>query len=250
MSVPNGAYTRTNAFGPGEERCWPRFHIATSEDVVASQRENRLICIEEERVELVFPGNPHTKPVFKVTDEYRQRFPKEYEAFKQGQAVSPEGTPLEYWPPMTPGKIMELKHLGFRTVDDIAKMDDLSVQRIGMGGMGLRNAARAFLDDAEAGKLTSQLQAENDRLTARVTESEAKVTELSALLTTLHSEVQGLKNAPNAVASHIPGMADPVEIAKQHQPQNVGGGSSLDNFPIPKRRGRPPNASRTEPDAA
>jgi cell division protein FtsB len=248
MSVANGAFTRTNSFGPGEERCWPRFHIATSEDRVASEREGRLICVDEERVELIFPGNPHTKPVFKVTQEYIQRFPKEYEAFKAGQTISAVGTPLEDWPRLKPGHIMELKHLGFRTVDDLAKMGDLDVQRIGMGGMALRNAALAFLDDAEAGALTSQLQAQNAKFESRNVELEAKVDQLSALVNQLHSELQTTKNAPNAIASYIPGMSDPVQIAQQNAPQAIAS-SSLNDFAAPKRRGRPPNAAK-QPDAA
>jgi len=98
MSVVNGQFTRTNSFGAGVERSYPRFFIEAVEDQLASSHAGRRIFRDEERVEIIMPGNPYARPVQRVTDAHRRQWPKEYEAFKAGQELAPEGTPLEEWP--------------------------------------------------------------------------------------------------------------------------------------------------------
>ena len=237
MSVPNGTYTRTNSFGSDAERIMPRFYIESVKDELASQRENRAIYYDQERVELIMPGNPYNVPVNIVTDEHRERWPKQYAAFKAGHTMSAEGTPLEQWPTLSRSQVLELKAMNIMTVEHVANMADQACQRF-MGGMRLRELAKAFLDDAHAGAELSRVTAENEKKDARISELEHKVTELSSLLNSVHSEMQNLKNAPNAIASHIPALSDPAEQMKSN-PQNAGG-SSLDNLPAPRRRGRPP----------
>jgi hypothetical protein len=237
MSVQNGAFTRTNSFGQGGDRNYPRFFIESIQDQLATEREGRPIFRDEERVEIIMPGNAHTRPVMRVTREHQEKWPKEYEAFKKGIEICADGTPLEEWPVLKKSMVLELKALGFQTVEHVASMDDLATQRIGMGGMGLRNRAKAYLDDAEAGKLTGQLQADNNRKDAQIAELSRKVEEMGTLVNRLHGELQGMKNAPDPIAAHIPGLIDPMEQGK-HNPESSGG-SSLDALSGP-RRGRPP----------
>jgi hypothetical protein len=148
MSVVNGQFTRTNSFGAGVERSYPRFFIEAVEDELASSQSGRRIFRDEERVEIIMPGNPYTRPVQRVTNAHRQQWPKEYEAFKAGQELAPEGTPLEEWPRLKRGQVLELKALGFKTIEQVALMGDQAIQQVGMGGRQLCELARAFLDDA------------------------------------------------------------------------------------------------------
>lgn len=235
QGLVNGSYTRTN--GAQAESVYPIFRIDSVEDPIASAQNGRPIFREEERVEIVSPGNPHHKPVFKVTDEHRQRWPEAYAKFKAQHENSVEGTPLEEWPRLKRGQVLELKALGFMTVEHIAGMNDLAVQRIGMGGSGLRSLAKAFLDDAERTALSEKLQADNDRKDAQIAELSRKVDELSGLLTQMHGQVMDLKNAPSPIAAAIPALSDPIEQAKRN-PEHVSE-SSLDALAAP-RRGRPP----------
>lgn len=248
MAVANGTFTRTNSFASEAERIIPRFFVDCVEDVVASEREKRLISREEERVELIMPGNAYNKPVERVTDAHRQRWPKEYEAFKAGIEMATDGVPLEMWPVLRPGMVKELKFLGFRTVEDLAKMGDLECQRIGMGGQSIRSLARAFIDDAERSRLTSELEARNGQMSNQIAELTAKVEQLSTLLSQTHSQLQDQRNAPHPLATAIPGMNDPVEQARQEVPQ-ARGTSSLDALAsIPKRGpGRPPKNPVVQP---
>jgi hypothetical protein len=244
MSVQNGQFTRTNSFGPGQDAIFPRFYLDQVEDQVASANSGRPIFRDEERVEIIMPGNPHTRPVHRVSDEHRQRWPKQYEAFKKGIELSPDGTPLEEWPRLKRSQVLELKGLGFQTVEQVASMDDHAVQRIGIGGRQIRELARAFIDDAERCRLTEQLSAEAERKDMRIATLENQVREMGDKLNEVFSRSQAAADAPNAIESYIPGAHDPMEQAKRSPVSS--GVSSLGDIAGPRRRGpgRPSNASK------
>jgi hypothetical protein len=238
MSVQNGAYTRTYSFGNEGDRIVPRFFIESVADEGASAREGRPIFRDQERVELMMPGNTFNVPVEIVNDTHRQRWPEQYKAFKAGQEMAVEGTPLEQWPILKRSQVLELKALNLFTVEHVAGMPDATCQRF-MGGMRLRNLAKAYLDDAQAASVLAATTADNERKDAQIADLNLKVEQLTNALSQLHDNFQALRNAPSPVASHIPGLHDPVELAKG-APES--GGSSLDSLPeLPRRKGgRPP----------
>src|SRR6185312_14958555 len=75
------------------------------------------------------------------------------------------------WAILKRSQVLELKALGFKTVEHIARMDDQAIQRIGMGGRILRDRAKAFLDDAENIAQNSRLSADNERLMSEMAAS-------------------------------------------------------------------------------
>jgi hypothetical protein len=232
--ISNGSFSRSG-FG-ADSSIHPRFFIDSIQDQAASEIQGRPIFKDVERVEIIIPGNPHTRPVMAVTQEHTQRWPKEYEAFKSGMEVSPEGTPLEEWAILKRSQVLELKALGFKTVEHIARMDDQAIQRIGMGGRILRDRAKAFLDDAENIAQNSRLSADNERLMSEMAALRRQVEEMGMIARDASAQVRALKDEPSPILTHIPGMNDPVEKAKA-APVEIAG-SSLDN--LTSRRGRKP----------
>jgi hypothetical protein len=247
--VANGAFTRTNGFGAGSggATVYPRFYMESVEDPVASQENGRAIFRDEERVEIIMAGNTHTRPVRRVSDEDRQRWPQEYEKFKQGIEMSVDGTPLEEWPRLRKAQVLELKSLGFLTVEQVRDMPDNVMQRIGMGGMALRDLARAYLDDADRNALVEKTVAENARKDSELAALRAQVANLGEITERLQSQLLGLQNQPHPLATHIPGMTDPLEAMRQAQPQPAAAQSSLANL-APRRPGRPRNPVLAQPD--
>lgn len=215
---------------------YPQFIMDQVQDMVASEREGRPIFREVERVEIVIPGGASlTKHVANVTDEHRQRWPKEYDAFKQGHEISPDGTPLEEWPILKRSQVLELKALGFKTVEHVRDMSDQSIQRIGMGGRMLKQRAEIFLDDAERIAATTRLSAENERKDQEIATLRAQIENMGKLMNERFSELQAMKDAPSALATNIPGMHDPMEKARQAVPLDVAQ-SSLDGLAAPRAR--------------
>ncbi len=239
------AYTRSWAGGevPPGNLVRPRFYMEPVKNELASAQEGRPIFRNEERVEIFLPGNPNTMPVQRVNDDHRNRWAREYELFRKGLEQTAEGTPIEEWPVVDRAQVMELRSLGIQTIEEIANLSDIACQRA-MGLQGLRVKARVFLDDAAAMALTEQQGAEIDKLRAELASQTRQVDELKELVNRMHGELMGLKNAPNPLATVIPGMIDPVQQARAMQqagdisrepPQ-----SSLGAFVEAKRRpGRP-----------
>src|SRR5690348_2123060 len=166
--VRSGDYTRTGGFAPGQrDPIQPRFHIEAVPDDAASAAQGRPIFRQEERVQFLMPGSPN-QPVFRVTDEHRDRWPEAYAAFRRGEEMSPDGTPLEQWPILTRAQVLELKALNVFTVEQAAQLPDTAVQKIGRGGYALRDRAKAYLDEADALAFSERLNRENEALNSQV----------------------------------------------------------------------------------
>ena len=233
MALANGSYDRN--YGAPSTGVYPRFFVDQVQDVVASEQQGRPIFRDEERVEIIMPGNAQTRFVARVNREHTERWPKEYEAFRAGIEVSPEGTPLEEWPILKRSQVLELKALGFKTVEHVRDMSDHAIQRVGMGGRALKDRALIFLDDAERIAATTRLSAENERKDAEIAALRAQVTQMGQLMEQKFAELQLMKDAPNPLATHIPGMHDPVGQAQQAVHHEVAP-SSLDGLAAPRRR--------------
>jgi hypothetical protein len=207
MSISNGQFTRTNSFAPGAERNYPRFFVDSVQDQLASANAGRPIFRDEERVEIIMPGNPYTRPVQRVTDTHREKWPKEYAAFKAGLELSAEGTPLEEWPRLKRSQVLELKALGFQTVEHVARMDDQATQRVGIGGAQLRELAKAFLDDAAHAAEVERLADANTRKDEELDALRRQVNELGRTLEAMHAELMAARqSAPEAIRTEqVPG---------------------------------------------
>lgn len=235
-TVRTGAFTRTQSFGPASrDSVIPRFHIESIPDPVSTAASGRPRFKSEERVQFIMPGSPN-QPVFKVNDEHRQRWPDQYAAFKRGEEMALDGTPLEQWPVLTRTMVLELKAIGLHTVEQCAGMSDTAVQKVGRGGYNLRERAKAYLDDAEAGALTERLNRENDLLNEKNASMQRQLDEQRSLLDSMHHQLMAIQNAPSAVESHVPGQHDPFEAARQGGPMAEAEPSALDGLAAPARR--------------
>jgi hypothetical protein len=76
-----------------------------------------------------------------------QRWKEEYAAWKDGQELPVEGTPIRGWGMITPAEQETLIAIGVRTVEVLAQMNDEAVRRCGPLGAGLKmkQTAQAWL---------------------------------------------------------------------------------------------------------
>ena len=155
--------------------CYPRFYIEAVEDVVASKAEGRPIYRDVEMVEITIPGDTRSRPHFIVEDKHRERWPKHYEAFTRSHEMTTVGTPLDKWPLLSKARVMELKVLGFMTVEHVASASDGTIQALGMGGRKLREQAQTYLDDAAGGAHSAELAAQNADLIEKLARMEARL---------------------------------------------------------------------------
>lgn len=100
-----------------------------------------------------------------------------YDAWKKGQDAPVDGTPLDAWPGLTPEEGERLKLLQVRSVEDIAGMNDADIDRYGMGGLALRQRARAF---TESKKGVAVFKAELDQRDKQLASMAEQITALTA----------------------------------------------------------------------
>lgn len=233
-----GTYVRANS-GADMSKVYPRFFEDTIVDPVASAREGREIYKTVDRVEIIMPGiSQLTKPVENVTQEHIDRWSDQYKAFKAGQEMAVGGVPLEQWPILKRAQVLELKSMGFLTVEQVAEMSDHAAQRIGMGGSRLKQLAKSYLDDEVAQAEIARTTAENSQLKQTVAEQGEQIRNLSAMLERVSADLIALRNAPSPIATHIPAMADPAEAFRQAQSLEAAAQSSLADLPMPTPRRR------------
>lgn len=94
------------------------------------------------------------------------RFPREwfnaykeaYAAWKADRELPEDGHPIKNWPVASPSQCKSLLDLHIRTVEDLAVANEETLGRLGMGGRGLKQRAVDWLQSANAGKVSGEMQ--------------------------------------------------------------------------------------------
>lgn len=144
---------------------YAEFYMDAIIDNAQTEIQGRPIYRNVEMVRIVFAGD-NTKEVTKLSHEgnppYRERFARQYEAFKAQREQVADGTPIEQWPPISKAQALELKALKIHTVEMLAAMPDTGLTW--MGARQLRDNARSWLNEAESGAETIALRSEIEEL--------------------------------------------------------------------------------------
>lgn len=134
-----------------------------------SDTEGRPIYEQVEMCEILFAGDNTKTKVGRATDgnpPYYLRFPNQYAAFKQQLEVVQDGTPIEHWPPITKAQALELKAMNIHTVEMLASVPDVNLKW--MGARQLRENAKVWLSEADAGKEAIRLNNEIESLKMQI----------------------------------------------------------------------------------
>jgi hypothetical protein len=158
-----------------------RFYMRTVEDKAKSAEAGRPIHKSAEYVEIRVPGDRSLVHDVPVQDKHRQRFPREWAAFKAGDREQIVGTPLAMWPRISAPQVEDLKHLKIRTVEELAAVTDAHLQALGTGARMLRDEAAAFLEAAKG--------------TAPIAKMQAALTERDEKIAALQTQMEELKKA-------------------------------------------------------
>lgn len=128
-----------------------------------SANAGRAIFKPIPHISIIYPGDKTKKTYRPATDQDKRRFPMQWAAFEKNEQAVESGTPITQWLYLSKSQALELKHMGFWTVELLANASDMQISSF-MGGMGLRAQAKAFLASAEGNSALTSLVAENERL--------------------------------------------------------------------------------------
>lgn len=108
----------------------------------------------------------------------QQHFIRLYEAWKKGEELPLEGTPIKGWPLASKAEQQRCIELHLLTVENLANCNAEATNRLGMGGQTLRNRATEWLKARnETGPLVARLDAMQlvlERIEKRNSELEAE----------------------------------------------------------------------------
>jgi hypothetical protein len=155
-----------------------------------------------------------------VTDYHKARFPQQWLAWqiKEGMMtgdVQIPGWSIDEWTELDQNQREELKFLKFTVVEQLAGATDAQVQKLGMGGIGLREKAKRALQARMGAETRDAIQ-----------KKDQEINELKDSITKLEALVKERLAAPG-----LP----PAEVAPSDAP-----------VAAPKRKGRP-KGSKNKP---
>lgn len=157
-------------------------------------------------------------------DGHRQRWPAEYERYKQGKAQIPDGTPLSILLPGSDAMVITMRTLGVYTVEQLASISDSAIGNIPFGGE-LKQRAKKYLETMNGSQGFNKMQAEVDA-------AKAETNDLKKMIADLKEQMETMKAPPAPAGAFDPNMlqamiASTVAATQASQP----------------RRGRPPKAA-------
>lgn len=168
------------------------FWLQPVEDRNASIKAGHYVAKDAEYIRIIPPGGS-LKWEGKVTDEHKQRYPRQYEAWTKGLEAPVDGTAISEWPPASPAQVRTLQALHIRTLEQFATCPDQAIQRAGMGYMALREKARKYLD---AAKNQGQVVEENAALRIELEQQKQRMADLEAAIERLRAEEPPAKRGP------------------------------------------------------
>lgn len=117
---------------------------------------------------------------------FYDKFQDYYDRWKRNEALPERGTPIKMWPVLSPAEIKQVVAAGCTTVEDLAQWPDGDLPKMGMGSVGYKKKAVAWLEAASStGKLAEQL-------TAMRIADEAKTAQIANLTSALANLTQQL----------------------------------------------------------
>jgi hypothetical protein len=163
----------------GDSQLYKQFFTKTKQDIIASREAQRPIFYDAEYVTLMVPGDRTLQVTQEVDALIKQRFPREYAAFKAGIADQITGTPLDMLPGITPSRAEEYRHIGFKTIEMLANASDANSF---MGFQADKKKAIQYLAIAEGKSieaLDQKLSAENAALQQTIADMQTKLEQLA-----------------------------------------------------------------------
>lgn len=177
-----------------------RFERVAVENKAETMKQGRYVAID---VDYALVTAPYSKDIFKqkaatwlsqmeldaqqgrINPEWVTKFKKQYDAWRNGQELPPDGTPILGWGVISPAQQQNLIRMNILTVETLAAINDEGQSRIGMGAVELKTKAKAWL---------SQL---NDKgpLTMEIAATKAENAQLSIKVETLQKQVEALMTA-------------------------------------------------------
>lgn len=156
MDMDNDSAFQVNA---KEARNYVKFYRQWVRNNFKSKAEGREIGENQDFIIIICPGQPKSEVRRKATESDKQQYYREWQAYSEGKEHQMSGTPIEMLPGLANGMADGLKALYIYTIEQMAELSDLALQKVGMGGNDIRQRCKAYLskNSTEVAELKAQI---------------------------------------------------------------------------------------------
>ena len=146
---------------PQEITITPLFKMLEVENVPKSEVAGYAVMEMKEVVEVRFAGSKNYAPIFPAdamwkregnqTITYAERWPEQYQAFKNGNPQEAQGTPLQMLRGVTPEQLSLCRALKIYSIEALHHLEGPALKTLGMHANMLKQAAAQFLAERDKG---------------------------------------------------------------------------------------------------
>lgn len=157
-----------------------------------SNQAGRAIYKQTAFLSIIYPGDKTKRTYRPAMDIDKRRFPLQWAAFEKGEKAIENGTPITQWNYLSKSQALELKHMGFWTVELLANATDQAISSL-IGGNMIREQARTFITATKDDSKFTAMTAENEKLKERLTEQNNIIETMKTRLDALEKTKSTLK---------------------------------------------------------
>lgn len=157
-----------------------------------SEQAGRAIYKQTPFISIIFPGDKTKRTYRPASEDDKRRFAMQWAAFEKGNAAVAVGTPVTEWNYLSKSQALELKYMGFWTVELLANASDTAISSL-IGGHALRTQAQTFLSATKDDSKFTAMTAENEKLKVQVDAQNDTIEALKSRLDALEKSKQPLK---------------------------------------------------------
>jgi len=195
----------------GDKGVHARFYIFPQKNEAKSASAGRPIFEDTEFVEIFASGNSSNIVRRPARQMDKERFRRQYEAFKAGHEDQVQGTLLHEVPWITRSQVEELAYLRIRTLEQLANVSDAACGKH-VGLYDLKSKAQKALAAAEGAAPLTELAKENEDLKRRLDQRDKEMDTMKEQMAKLIAAVQA-KNAQDDEDEEEPEGNDPAAAA-------------------------------------
>jgi hypothetical protein len=157
-----------------KDACRPIFYVEPVLDEAKTQEAGHPVFSEVEFVKIIIPGSRNERPIFRVNENHKKRWPEQYKAFKDGVEYKGDGMPLIEWPQLTKTMVVTLNAIGIESVEELAEANEEGLRKLGGMYLDMKYKAQDFLkNETASSREIKKLESQNLDLEKRIKELEA-----------------------------------------------------------------------------
>lgn len=220
---------------PGDNHLVVTFSMEEFKNELETRKAGRAIYEDREMVHIRIPGDKQTNIDAPANSyctmgdgsktTYADRFPEDYDRWKQGQGAALTGTALKHAPFLSKAEVSNLAGANVFTIEQLADMGGAPLRSLGQSGRKWQQQALAFLKSANGTRDATADAAEKAALLDRIAQLEAAA---------------GVSPVPAAAASVEKPDEDEYKAELKNEIQRITGQRPLGN----------PSVARLESDLA